>query len=121
MNNNFYGVFRKLQTPVAPLSGQALQGSAEIINIKTLHNNKSIEMNLTFSPEIGSLRMISGGVWSLHKTPIKNNNYYFTIGFLYVDEKEVLVHDFTTYVSLQIEDICHDNISVIRIPENLWS
>jgi hypothetical protein len=73
----------------------------EIINIKTLHNNKSIEMNLTFS--------------------IKNNNYYFTRGFLYVDEKEIFIHDFKSYLSLQIEDICHDNISVIRIPENLWS
>ena len=51
---------------------------------------------------------------------IKNNNYYFTRGFLYVDEKEIYVHDFKSYSSLQIEDICHDNISVIRIPENLW-
>jgi hypothetical protein len=73
----------------------------EIINIKTFHNNKSIEMNLTFS--------------------IKNNNYYFTRGFLYVDKKEIQVNDFKSYSSLQIEDICHDNISIIRIPENLWS
>jgi hypothetical protein len=72
----------------------------EIINIKTIHNDKSIEMNITFS--------------------IKNNSFYFTRGFLYVDKKEVLITDFKSYSSLQIEDICHDNISVIKIPENLW-
>ena len=72
-----------------------------ITNIKTFHNNKLIEMNLTFS--------------------IKDNYFHFIRGFLYVDEKEIPINNFKSYVSLQIEKFCYDNISVIRIPENLWS
>jgi len=37
-------------------------------------NNKFYYKNIINSPEIGSLHMISGGVWSLRKTPLKYEN-----------------------------------------------
>ena len=39
-------------------------------------NNKFYYKNKINSPEIGSLHMISGGVWSLRKTPLKYENQF---------------------------------------------
>jgi hypothetical protein len=42
----------------------------------------------------------------------------FVRGFLYYDNKEFAVLEHRTYSTLQIEDFCYDNISVIRLSEN---
>ena len=42
----------------------------------------------------------------------------FIRGFLYSNDKEYEIVDYKTYSSLQVEDFCHDNISVIRLSEN---
>jgi hypothetical protein len=42
----------------------------------------------------------------------------FIRGFLYYNDKEYEIVDYKTYSSLKVEDIFHDNISVIRLLEN---
>jgi hypothetical protein len=41
----------------------------------------------------------------------------FIRGFLYVDEKEYPVLDCKVYSSMQIENMCYDNIVGIRLPD----
>jgi hypothetical protein len=41
-----------------------------------LNNNFLYYKNIINLPEIGSLHMISGGVWSLRKTPLKYRNKF---------------------------------------------
>lgn len=42
----------------------------------------------------------------------------FVRGFLYIDKKEYPVLDYKIYSSIQIENMCYDNIVGIRIPDD---
>jgi hypothetical protein len=75
-------------------------GLYKIIHLKTNYKNKEIELNITMKRD--------------------DNYYYFTRGFLYVDNKEIPVTDYKCYQSLQIEKYCYDNLNVARIPNNIF-
>lgn len=74
--------------------------SYKIIHIKTNHKNKEIELNITLKAD--------------------DNYYYFTRGFLYVDNREISITDYKCYESLQIEKYCYDKITVVKLPNNIF-
>jgi hypothetical protein len=52
------------------------------------------------------------------KIMITSLNGGFARGFLYTNEKEFPVVDYKIYSSLQIEDLCYDNIAAVRLPDD---
>jgi hypothetical protein len=44
----------------------------------------------------------------------------FLRGFLYVNDKEYLISSVTAYASLQIEECCYDNITLVKIPDETF-
>jgi hypothetical protein len=70
--------------------------------------NKHIEMYITFSlvtPKEGE----------------ENEYYNFTRGVIYIDKKSYDIKNYTSYNSLQIEQWCYDNISVVKLDSNIFA
>ena len=70
--------------------------------------NKHIEMYITFSlvtPKEGE----------------ENEYYNFTRGVVYIDKKSYNIKNYTSYNSLQIEQWCYDNISVVKLDSNIFA
>lgn len=67
---------------------------------KALYKNKTVEMFLTFV--------------------LKNEHYILEKGFVKVDNKGCNVVDCRSYYSLQVGQFCYDNITVIKLPYNVF-
>jgi len=67
---------------------------------KALYKNKTVDMFLTFI--------------------LKNEHYILEKGVIKVDDKECNIIDCRSYYSLQIGQYCYDNISVIKLPCNIF-
>jgi hypothetical protein len=67
---------------------------------KALYKNKTVDMFLTFS--------------------LKNEHYILEKGVVKIDNKECNIIDCRSYYSLQIGQYCYDNISVVKLPYNIF-
>ena len=67
---------------------------------RALYKNKTVDMFLTFA--------------------LKNEYYILEKGVVKVDNKECNIVDCRSYYSLQIGQFCYDNITVIKLPYNVF-
>lgn len=72
--------------------------------------NKHIEMYITFS-------LVTSEEGEEEE---ENGYYYFTRGVIYIDKKSYDIKNYTSYNSLQIDNWCHDNISVVKLDSNIF-
>jgi hypothetical protein len=67
---------------------------------RALYKNKTVDVFLTFA--------------------LKNEYYILEKGVVKVDNKECNIIDCRSYYSLQIGQYCYDNITVIKLPYNIF-